>query len=155
MRYLLEFLRERAFGSSSMNPSVCGASLNPPRRGHFGVPGEALRRGWFRGNFYRSPLQGDTLVSAFQSVAIPFRGFDNMYDVNGVIRAAQAVPGVSVAVRSTCTLSATDLLDVGVVMQRNPPGKAQKSIPKGETSSAEAQHADQEPQRNDSAEAAT
>ena len=55
-------------------------------------PVEAFRRGWFRGKYYGSPVQGDTLASAFQSGAIPFRGVVNMDDVNGIIRAAQAVP---------------------------------------------------------------
>ena len=71
-------------------------------------PVEALRRGWLRSKFYVPLLQGDSLASAFQSGAIPFRGVFNMDDVNGVIRGAQAVPGVSVAVRSASTLRGTE-----------------------------------------------
>ena len=71
-------------------------------------PVEALRRGWFCGKYYGSPVQGDTLSSAFQSGAIPFRGGGNMDDVNGVIPAAQSVPGVSVAVLSASTMRAME-----------------------------------------------
>ena len=53
-------------------------------------------------------MQGDTLASAFQSGAIPIRGIVNMDEVNGIIRAAQAVPGASVAARSASTLRATE-----------------------------------------------
>ena len=72
-------------------------------------PVEALGSGWFRGKFYVPPGQRDSFASVFQSVGIPFRGAVKMHDVNNVIPAALAVPGVSVAVRSATTLRATEL----------------------------------------------
>ena len=39
---------------------------------------------------------------------MPFRGVVNMYNVSSVIRAVQAEPGLSVAIRSASTLRATE-----------------------------------------------
>ena len=71
---------------------------------------EALQRGWYLGKFYFPPCppQGHSLASAFLSGRSPFLGVFNMDDVNNVIRAAQAIPGVSVDVPSTSTVRTTE-----------------------------------------------
>ena len=75
---------------------------------HSAYPTEALQRGWFRGKFEFPPVHGETLASAFMAGAIPFRSDVTIDAVNGVIRAAQAVPGASFVVRSRTMLHGRD-----------------------------------------------